>query len=83
MISLFDKITLELSQIILPIVYIILGMITYEIIKKIINNFTKSTKKSKKTSTSKNGNGKNTNFKYHKIRNMYHCTLSNIGQFWY
>lgn len=41
MIKIFDIINIELKQIILPIIYITLGIVSYEIIKKIINKMAK------------------------------------------
>ena len=45
---LFDKITIEIEQIIFPIVYIVIGFIVYKLLKKIVNNIMLKTPKMKK-----------------------------------
>lgn len=45
--KLFDSITIELEQIIFPIVYIIIGFVTYEVLKKLINKVMQKNSKMK------------------------------------
>lgn len=46
--KLFDAITLELKQIIFPIVYVAIGFVVYYLLKKLINRLAPKTKKMKK-----------------------------------
>lgn len=46
--KLFDSITIELEQLILPIIYIIIGIIIYKLLKKLVNKIMQNNKKMKK-----------------------------------
>lgn len=46
--KLFDTITIDLKQIIFPVVYIIIGFIVYKVLKRLVNKVMLNTKKMKK-----------------------------------